>query len=274
VLITRNSDDEKRNSGVGGIGMGMLAGDDSSDEDDAPPPRRPPPTRQPSNSPPRMNGIPAQRGPPPPGLGVHPPHPAMSPPPPGPISRPTQALQPAPQLAHPRAAFMPPIVRPGTTEPHALAIPSTPIVAKFQVHDDLGKNRTTVFGDEFWMRFNKVAENEQKKEARKSGGGNSFMREYAGGTTRLSKWVWCCSVVLLLAIVGGIVAGWYFSRNDPAQPPSVFGGSEDMNSITPAKDVPTTTPGRAAVTTPTPTPALDRRAVHRRRRELAMEQLD
>ncbi|KZV94307.1 hypothetical protein EXIGLDRAFT_737188 [Exidia glandulosa HHB12029] len=251
--------------------MGMLMGDmsDSDDDDEriAHVPQKPAPAKQPSlRAPPGNNAYPPNGRPPPPGL--NPPAPVMSPPPPGPIPSRGPANLATPQPARPRAAFMPP-ARPATAEPHPLQAPSTPIVAKFAVasrgpsEESFTKNRTTVFGDEFWMRFNKAAKEEKQSE------NNSFKREYVGGAGRLSKWVWCCSILLIICIAGGIGAGWYFTHNKPSGPPVAIGGSANENSLSPT--VPSSTAEESTTRTrvrttaaPTPTDTDDVPAVRRR----------
>jgi hypothetical protein len=149
---------------------------------------------------------------------------------------------------------MPPLLRSTSTEPHRIQqSPSTPIVAKFQLHEDNGKNRMTVFGDEFWQRFNKMAADDDKKK-KQNKGESSFMREQVRGAGRLSKWVWCCSIVIILLIVGGSVAGWYFTRNEPGAQPSALNGSANENSITDVYGESATATGRGgAAATPSPT---------------------
>ncbi|EJD40492.1 hypothetical protein AURDEDRAFT_115860 [Auricularia subglabra TFB-10046 SS5] len=286
--------DEKRNSGVGAVGMGMLMGDMSDDDDDddekiAPPPQKPAPVKHALL---RSNYSASARTPPPqyqargnqPPPGLHPPAPVMSPPPPGPLpsSRPNLApLAPHPQ---PRAALLPPLrpsnveqLHPSTAEPHPLQAPSTPIVAKFAVASrepraaaGNPKNRTTIFGDEFWMRFNKMAKEEKQTSANPKGGSSSaFLREYSRGAGRLSKWVWCCTILILVCIAGGIGAGWYFTHNKPSGPPTAFGGSENENSLSPKAPAattpvtPTTLPAVPAVTAGAGAGAPVRRRRHR-----------
>lgn len=92
-------------------------------------------------------------------------------------------------------------------------------------------------GDDFWRRFSMVA-----KEGTNGGRESSWLVKTQSGTTSLSRWVWITGVFLVICIAGGIVAGWYFTHNDPSnQAPEVFGGSANegiSSSATSSSSVP------------------------------------
>lgn len=44
----------------------------------------------------------------------------------------------------------------------------------------------------------------------------------------MSRWVWCISIVILLAIGAAIGFGWYFTHDDPNSLPVAVGGSDNQ----------------------------------------------
>ncbi|EJD40504.1 hypothetical protein AURDEDRAFT_170501 [Auricularia subglabra TFB-10046 SS5] len=258
--------DDKRKSDVGAVGACSLAmclsDNNNNNEKIAPPPQKPTPVKQAllrSNYPASVRTA-SQYQPPP---GLHPPVPVMSPPPPGPLPSSHPNLSPLarhPQPAQPHAAFMLLLclsnvqqLRLLTAQPHPLQAPRIPIVTTFAValhepHTAAGnpRNQMTVFGNEFWMGFNKMAKEEKQMSANPTGSSSSaLLCEYLHGTGRLSKWVWCYTILILVCIAGGISTGWYFTHNKPSRLPTEFGASENENSLSPKA------PAATAPVTPT-----------------------
>ncbi|TFY82609.1 hypothetical protein EWM64_g1397 [Hericium alpestre] len=81
-------------------------------------------------------------------------------------------------------------------------------------------------GDDFWRRFSMIAKEENQKPSSQKQ--SVWLRKNMDGTTRLSRWVWIVTVLLLACIGMAIGLGWYASHTHPNTPhsaPKTFGGS-------------------------------------------------
>lgn len=293
----KDQQDSRPNSGAGGIGMGLMAGDlDDSDDDDLPRGGNTAPLKS-ANAPLKSSNLrPAESQPRPSNdsqrnNGLSRPAPAAMAGAPGgrqgsydrpqqhqqqhqqqqmqqnPIPRGTgttgvqrpaaAALRvdvPQPAMPIPRApipAFMPgPSPSPSPSFiPHPLNAPSTPITpvfarpsfqaeppkekVKFKDGTIMRGNseetlipRGTAKGEEFWRRFSFVAKEEPKRKK------SRWLRNTTRTNTTCSRFVWCISIVLLLAIGGAIGIGWYLTHNDKAAPPLAVGGSANQSQLT------------------------------------------
>lgn len=64
---------------------------------------------------------------------------------------------------------------------------------------------------------------------------STWLRSTQRGKNALGRWTWCVGLVMLLAVVGGSVACWWFTRSNPAHaiPVAIGGGaSETMGAST------------------------------------------
>ncbi|KAG8969987.1 hypothetical protein FRC03_012440 [Tulasnella sp. 419] len=99
-------------------------------------------------------------------------------------------------------------------------------------------------GDDFWRRFSMVAKMEKAKPANQRH--SPWLRRTLGKGNSLSRWVWVVGLFLLLCIVGGSVAIWWFTRGDPDHqvPVSITGGESQAatySSTEAAKETPKAT---------------------------------
>lgn len=103
--------------------------------------------------------------------------------------------------------------------------------------------RLNAEGDDFWRRFSMVAKMDTKNPAEnkqryatslvtklffdRAISYSPWLKSATRGTTALRGWTWCIGIFMLLAIIGGSVAGWWFSRDDPAHavPVAIGGGT-------------------------------------------------
>lgn len=65
---------------------------------------------------------------------------------------------------------------------------------------------------------------------------STWLEKTSGGQSRFGRWVWVLAVLLVLAIIGASVLGWYVTKDSPDHgAPTAVGGKENE------KPVPTTT---------------------------------
>ncbi|KAA1469791.1 hypothetical protein DENSPDRAFT_796680 [Dentipellis sp. KUC8613] len=260
-------DGENRQSGVGALGMGLMNGDMDDDDDDDEPrqgknaalaaathstpaqqpvplaaPRpgyaapiaalnlsRPAPTasldgRQPS---PQMSQLPAALRP----SGASaasggmqstvrvPPAAAMMPP--APIAVPSTP-HPLPPTMTP---IMPVFARPAKAEQRDVKWGPKPIMRSDSEETLIPKGRGGARGDDFWRRFSMIAKEENQKPSSQKE--STWLRKTQNGTTRLSRWVWVITFLILACIGLAIGLGWYASHTHPSDPhavPKAFGG--------------------------------------------------
>jgi hypothetical protein len=65
----------------------------------------------------------------------------------------------------------------------------------------------------------------------------------------MSRWIWCISIFLLLAIGGGIGFGWYMTHANPPTLPLAVGGSANESQLSTATQAPSTSAAAAAAPT-------------------------
>ncbi|EAU86145.1 hypothetical protein CC1G_03356 [Coprinopsis cinerea okayama7 len=178
---------------------------------------------------------------------------------------------PMPRTAPPPIAIPPAALTHGgpipSMTPAPLQAPATPIMPVFAIPKSAAEKETSVKfqtgqplprakaimrgqgedpllprrgekGDDFWRRFSMIAKDEGGKKE------SIWLRKTRDGSNRLSRWVWVVGMLLLMAIVGASVLGWWFTRSDEPShtEPAVLAGNTSKVAATFA---PTNTPAAA-----------------------------
>lgn len=148
---------------------------------------------------------------------------------------PSPSLNPHP-LNAPSTPITPVFARPSFQEPERKVEFAKDAIMRGNSEETL-LPRNTPKGEEFWRRFSVVAKEDPKRKKSK------WLSSTMGNSRSMTRWIWCISIFLLLAIGAGIGFGWYFTHNNAPSLPVAIGGSANESQISTA---PHTTAAAAA----------------------------